>query len=200
MRSPDAVPAAGLPPGWGHNPSAWSHRRQLVGLALVGAGIAAYLTAYQAGLIRQVWEPFFGDGSEVVLHSWVSRTLPVPDATLGVLAYLAEAVLGSIGGPVRWRTRPWIVFLLGAAVCVFGMTSLLLAIAQPLLFHAWCTLCLTSAVISLTLVGPAIDEVQASLHFLEQVGADGGSRWRAFWGLPAGADGDRSTASPQAAS
>ncbi|MFN8521445.1 MAG: hypothetical protein U0667_19150, partial [Chloroflexota bacterium] len=78
MRSPDAAPATELPPGWDHNPSAWSHRRRVVGLALVGAGIASYLTLYQAGLIRQVWEPFFGDGSQVVLHSWVSRTLPVP--------------------------------------------------------------------------------------------------------------------------
>jgi uncharacterized membrane protein len=163
----------------------------VIGLALLGAGIAAYLTLYQAGLIRQVWEPFFGNGSEIVLHSWVSRTLPVPDATLGMLAYLVEAVLASLGGTARWRTRPWIVFALGVAVCVFGMTSILLVVAQPLLFHAWCTLCLTSAVISLTLVAPAVDEVHASLRFLERVGADGGSRWRAFWGLAPTSDHDR---------
>jgi uncharacterized membrane protein len=163
----------------------------VIGLALLGAGIASYLTLYQAGRIRQVWEPFFGAGSEVVLHSWVSRTLPVPDATLGVLAYLVEAVLASLGGMARWRTAPWVVFALGGAVCVFGMTSILLVIAQPLLFHAWCTLCLMSAAISLTLVGLAIDEVQASLHFLEQAGTGGGSRWRAFWGLAPTADHDR---------
>ena len=62
-------------PGWDHNPSSWSHRRWVVGLALAGAGIASYLTLYQAGLMRQVWEPFFGDGSATVLHSWVSSTL-----------------------------------------------------------------------------------------------------------------------------
>jgi uncharacterized membrane protein len=171
----------------------------VIGLALLGFGIASYLTLYQAGLIRQVWEPFFGDGSEVVLHSWVSRTLPVPDATLGALAYLVEVVLASLGGTARWRTAPWIVSALGGAVCVFGMTSILLVIAQPLLFHAWCTLCLTSAVISLTLVGLAIDEVQASLHVLERVGADGGSRWRAFWGLAPTADHDRPEAPRQVA-
>jgi uncharacterized membrane protein len=187
------------PPGWHHNPSDWSHRRWVIGLALVGAGIATYLLLYQAGLMRQVWEPFFGDGSETVLHSWVSSTLPVPDATLGVLAYLVEAVLASLGGTARWRTTPWVVFALGAAVCVFGMTSVLLVLAQPLLFHAWCTLCLTSAAISMTLVGPAIGEVQASLHFLERVGADGGSRWRAFWGLGPDADRDRPEAPRQMA-
>src|SRR5690242_11836835 len=94
----DLVRATDIPPGWHRNPSAWSHRRWVIGLALLGAGIATYLTLYQAGLIRQVWEPFFGDGSEIVLRSWVSTMLPVPDATLGVLAYLVEAVLASLGG------------------------------------------------------------------------------------------------------
>jgi hypothetical protein len=112
MRSPDAPLAPDGPPGWDHNPSAWSHRRWVIGLALLGAAIASYLTLYQAGAIRQVWEPFFGDGSEIVLHSWVSSALPVPDATLGVLAYLSEAVLASLGGTARWRTTPWVVFAL----------------------------------------------------------------------------------------
>jgi uncharacterized membrane protein len=191
MDRSDTIRTSEAPPGWVHNPSAWSHRLWVVGLALIGVGIALYLTLYQAGLIQQVWEPFSGDGSAIVLHSWVSRTLPVPDATLGVLAYLVEAVLASLGGTVRWRTAPWIVFALGVAVCVFGMTSMLLVAAQPLLFHAWCTLCLTSAAISLALVGPTIDEVQASLHLLEQTEADGGSRWRAFWGLLPIADHER---------
>jgi len=105
-----------------------------------------------------------GDGSQTVLHSRVSRTLPVPDATLGLLAYLVEAVLAGLGGSMRWRTAPWIVFALSIAVCVFGTTSILLVIARPLLFHAWCTLCLTSAAISLTLVGPAIDEALTAVR------------------------------------
>jgi uncharacterized membrane protein len=199
MVSPGTPLAPNGQPGWEHNPSAWSHRRRVIGLALVGAGIASYLTLYQAGLIQHVWEPFFGDGSEIVLHSWVSSALPVPDATLGVLAYLVEVVLASIGGTARWRTTPWVVFALGVAVCVFGITSILLVVAQPLLFHALCTLCLASAVISLTLVGPVVDEVQASLHFLEQVRSDGGSRWRGFWGLPSDAHRDRHRAPRQVA-
>jgi hypothetical protein len=36
----------------------------------------------------------------------------------------------------------------------------------PLLLHAWCTLCLISGAISLSIVGAALDEVVASLHFL----------------------------------
>jgi hypothetical protein len=66
------------------NPSAWSKRLPVIGLALLGCGIATYLGLYQVDVIRHVWEPFFGNGSEVILkQSTVAHLLPVPDALLG---------------------------------------------------------------------------------------------------------------------
>lgn len=170
------------PPGWSYNPSSWSERLPLIGLALVGFGIASYLALHQWGVVPRVWEPFFGNGSEVILSSWVSRVLPIPDAALGALGYLLDAVSGAVGGRARWRTMPWIVVLFGIAVGPLGATSILLVIAQPVLFGAWCTLCLTSAAISVAMIGPAMDELLASLQHLKRVGEAGGSRWRAFWG------------------
>ena len=52
-----------VPADWDYNPSSWPERLPLVGVALVGFGIAAYLSAYQTGLIRSVWDPFFGSAS-----------------------------------------------------------------------------------------------------------------------------------------
>jgi len=175
--------APDVPPGWTTNPSAWSRRLPLVGLALVGFCIAAYLAAYQVGILPSVWEPFFGTGSRTVLTSWVSRALPVPDAALGALAYLCEAAAGLLGGRARWRTHPWLVMLYGAIVGLLGIASVVLAIAQPVAFGAWCTLCLASAAISLTLVGPALEEVLASLQYVNRVSVAGGPAWGAFWGL-----------------
>jgi hypothetical protein len=51
-----------------------------------------------------------------VLISGISRLPPVPDAALGAAGYLLDAV-----GPL-------------------GVTSVLLAIAQPVLYHAYCIL------------------------------------------------------------
>jgi hypothetical protein len=149
----------------------------------MGAAIASYLTAYQLGLIARVWEPFFGDGSRVVLTSTVSRLLPVPDAALGALGYVLDAVTGAIGGRDRWRTWPFIVIGFGVAVGPLGAVSVLLVILQPVLLDAWCTLCLASAVISIVMIGPALDEVLASLQHLRRVAIGQGSVWRAFWGL-----------------
>lgn len=89
--------AAGTPPRWSGNwnPSAWSQRLPIVGLALVGFGIATYLALFQWKLIGRVWEPFFGAGSEVILSSSVSRILPIPDAALGAMGSMPSPALSA---------------------------------------------------------------------------------------------------------
>lgn len=169
------------PPGWSTNPSAWSQRLPIVGLALVGVAIAGYLAAFQLDYLATVWEPFFGDGSRVILTSRVSHVLPIPDAALGAFSYFLDAVTGAIGGRERWRRRPWIVVVFGLAVGPLGAVSILLVILQPVLLNAWCTLCLVSAVVSLAMIGPAMDETLASLQYLQRVHDRGGSTWDAFW-------------------
>jgi uncharacterized membrane protein len=164
-----------IPPSWTYNPSTWPPRLPIVGLALVGFGIAGYLTAYQLGFIATVWEPIFGRGSEIILTSWVSHVLPVPDAALGAAGYLLDAITGVVGGRGRWRAMPWIVILFGLAVGPLGAVSILLAIAQPVLFDAWCTLCLASAVVSLAMIGPAMDVLLASSN-TSSARRPGGSR------------------------
>lgn len=170
------------PPGWDYNPSGWDDRIPLLVLAAIGTCIASYLALYQLNFISTVWEPFFGNGSKEVLHSAVSKVLPIPDGALGVIAYLADVVTGAIGSSKRWRTMPWIVVLFGIAVGPLGMVSILLVILQPVVFHSWCTLCLASAVISVFMIGPAMDELLASLQYLKRVKHSGHSVWKAFWG------------------
>ena len=169
------------PPGWDTNPSSWRQRLPIIGLALVGVAIAGYLSLFQFGVVATVWEPFFGNGSRVILTSGVSHVLPIPDAALGAFSYFLDAVTGAIGGRERWRTRPWIVVVFGLAVGPLGAVSILLVVLQPVLLNAWCTLCLLSAVVSLAMIGPAMDETLASLQYLRRVYDRDGSLWGAFW-------------------
>lgn len=172
-----------IPPGWDYNPAAWGQRIPIVILALAGFCIAGYLSLYQFKMIPSVWEPFFGNGSVTILNSPISRVLPVPDAALGAMGYLLDAVAGVIGGKRRWKTMPWIVLLFGFAVGPLGFVSVMLVIFQPVLFEAWCSLCLTSAFISIVMIGPSMDEVLASLQYLRRVKDSGHSLWRGFWGF-----------------
>lgn len=176
-------PGAAIPSGWQLNPSKWSQRLPIVVVAMVGFGIAGYLALYQYDVVPTVWEPFFGDGSEVILNSPLSHVLPVSDAALGAGGYLLDAVTGIAFGVQRWRTQPWIVVIFAIAIGPLGLVSILLVIAQPVLYSAFCTLCLATAVISIVMIPPAVDEVLASLQHLKRVQLKGESVWLAFWGL-----------------
>lgn len=173
----------GIPPAWDYNPSKWSQRIPIVILAVLGFFIASYLAFYQLDWIPEVWEPFFGDGSEIILNSSISHILPIPDAALGAIGYLVDAVTGVIGGTRRWRTMPWMVIVFGLAVGPLGFISVMLVVFQPVLFDSWCSLCLASAVISVAMIGPAMDEMLASMQYMQRVKRSGASFWKAFWGF-----------------
>ena len=141
------------------------------------------MALYQMRFIPSLWEPFFGDGSVTILNSPISRLLPISDATLGALAYLADAGAGIPGSTRRWKTMPWLVVLFGLFVGPLGGVSVVLVMLQPLLYDSWCTLCLATAAISVVMIGPAMDEVLASLQHLKRERDAGRSLWRAFWGF-----------------
>ena len=175
------------PPGWSYNPASWPQRLPIVAAAAVGFVIAMYLALYQWRVFDTVFEPFFGNDSHTILREsgvsqWSERTFGVPDAFLGALGYLADAVAGAIGSSRRWRTMPWLVVLFGIFVGPLGAISVLLVIMQPF-SGGWCTLCLLTAVISVVMIGPAMDEVLASLQHVRAEQRAGRSAWRAFWGL-----------------
>jgi hypothetical protein len=178
----EASPVSDIPPGWDYNPASWRERIPIILLALFGFVLASYLGLYQYRVIGSVWEPFFGRGSEIILNSPTSRILPVTDAVLGAFGYVFDAATGAIGGRHRWRTMPWIVILLGIFVGPLGAISVLLVILQPVMYHAWCTVCMATAVISVVMIGPAMDEVLASLQLLKRERDAGRSVWKAFWG------------------
>ena len=171
-----------IPPGWSYNPSRPSERFILVLFALLGLAISVYLSLYQLGIFPSIWDPFFGDESRKVLHSELSRTLPVPDATLGAAAYLIEAILAGAGNRQRWRAQPWIVILYGLTVAGLAVVSIFLVIYQSAFLHAWCTLCLASAAISIGLVIPVVDEPVASIEHLKRETQKGNPLWRALAG------------------
>jgi hypothetical protein len=155
-------------PGWSHNPSEWKARLPVIVLALLGCGIATYLTLYQVDVLHQVWEPFFGDGSHFILKkSALVRFLhPVPDASLGAAAYLAEVVVELIGGRDRWRNKTWVVAFNGLIALSLALMGILLTICQPVFFHHFCTLCLSSAACSLAVFATSFQETWAAARLL----------------------------------
>ncbi len=138
----------------------------LAALAFMGFCTAIYLTLYETDVFTHVWEPFFGNGSHAILNSAVSHPFGIPDASLGAALYFLDFWLAFAGGPERWRTHPWFVLLNGATAASLGLAAVILLIIQPVAYNHYCTLCLFSAFISITLAGPTMEEVLAALQQL----------------------------------
>ena len=77
-----------MPLGWTYSPSTYSQRLPIVFLALIGFLASRYLAAFQLGHIDAVWDPFFGQGTERIITSYVSEAWPIPDAGVGAAGRL----------------------------------------------------------------------------------------------------------------
>lgn len=170
-----------IPKGWDYNPSGWTQRIPIVFLAFVGLAISRYLAAFQLGHIPAAWDPFFGDGTERIITSYVSEAWPVADAGLGATTYALEIVTGVIGDRRRWRTVPWLVLLFGFMIVPLGGTSLFFIIIQPVWLGTWCTLCLVAAAAMLLQIPYSFDEILATLQFLARRRRAGRSWWRVLF-------------------
>ncbi len=169
------------PPGWSYNPSSWIRRWLGIALALLGFFISRYLAARQLGYSQHAWDPFFGNGSDSVLHSVVSRSLPISDAGFGSVAYMMEVLAGFMGDRARWRTSPWIVMTFAVLVVPLGVTSVLLVILQPTIVGAWCGLCLIAAAALVASVPLAVHEIIAMALFMVEAKKQGKNVWQVFW-------------------
>jgi uncharacterized membrane protein len=158
-----------------HGPSAWPRRGAVAVLAFAGFVVSLNLAFFQYGLVPHVWEPFFGSGSQRVLLSSFSRALPVHDAAVGAAAYLFELVLELSGGTARWRRRPWQVLLLAVTACAMAVTALGLLALQTFVIHAFCSLCLVSAAISLSVPALVVEEALAAARQVHRARRSGRS-------------------------
>src|SRR4029453_8648807 len=116
----------------------------VVVLALVGVGVAGYLTALKLGG-NQAFLCRDGSGCDIVQASRYSLLAGVPTALWGAGLYLAIAVLAALPRTVRrWQSA----FMLAAAAVAFSLYLTYLSIA---VIGATCPYCLASGVIAVLL-------------------------------------------------
>ncbi|MBW3669777.1 MAG: vitamin K epoxide reductase family protein [Actinobacteria bacterium] len=174
-------PGPERPPGWSYNPSSWLQRTPVIALGWLGFFFARLMAAYQFGYIDNLWDPFFGDGTEQILDSDISMAWPVSDAGLGVFAYTLEALMGYMGGTDRWRTMPWMVTFFGFLVIPLSGVSIFLIMMQPVSVGTWSTYALVTAAAMLVMIPLTLDEVAAMVQFVVRKRREGAGIWHTFW-------------------
>lgn len=177
----ELLPGPDKPPGWSYNPSSWIRRSFGIALAVLGFFLSRYLAAHQLGYIPHLWDPFFGNGTDLVTDSALSKSFPISDAGFGAVAYILEVLIGFMGSRARWRTAPFIVVSFVLLVIPLGVVSILLVIMQPVIVGAWCGFCLINAASLLIAVPLAVHESIAVGQFLLMAHRQGQNVWQVFW-------------------
>ncbi|MGH9243907.1 MAG: vitamin K epoxide reductase family protein [Acidimicrobiales bacterium] len=194
-------PGPERPPGWTYNPSSWLQRTPIIALGWIAFFFARLMAAYQFGYIDDLWDPFFGNGTEEILDSDISLAWPISDAGLGVFAYTIEALMGYMGGTDRWRTMPWMVTFFGFLVIPLSSVSIFLIIMQPVSVGTWSTYALITAAAMLVMIPLTLDEVAAMVQFVARKRREGAGLWHTFWygdTVDGGGPDDRSPSYPTA--
>jgi uncharacterized membrane protein len=150
-----------------HSPSV-PQRTTILALIFIGLLVSIYLGLFQLHVFQTVWDPFFPVGSLQVLESPLSKAFPIPDSLIGAAGYFAEAVTLLIGSSRRFGRGSRMLFLYSIIAMGMGAVSVGLMFYQNLVVQNWCTLCVLSALISMRLFFPGLQELTLSVRVVRE--------------------------------
>jgi uncharacterized membrane protein len=134
-------------------------RRQLLALlALVGVGIALYLTLYKVGVIG-VLSCSIGSCETVNTSKW-SMLFGIPIATWGLAAYLTLLVTAMVGSSESREQSVPIAQLLVAIAGWSVLFSAWLTYQELFVIHAICIWCVTSALLWVAILAVSVADLR----------------------------------------
>jgi uncharacterized membrane protein len=136
-----------------------SRRQTLVLLAVVGIGIALYLTLYKVGVIG-VLSCSVGSCETVNTSKW-SVLMGIPIAAWGLAAYAALLVLAMAGSSeVREASVP-IACMLVALAAWSVLFSAWLTYLELFVIHAICIWCVSSALLWVVILAVSVADLRS---------------------------------------
>ena len=136
-----------------------SRRQLLVLLALVGVGIALYLTLYKVGVIG-VLNCSIGSCETVNTSKW-SMLFGIPIAAWGLAAYVALLVLAMAGSSESRAGSVPIARMLVALAGWSVLFSAWLTYLELFVIHAICIWCVTSALLWVVILAVSVADLRA---------------------------------------
>ncbi|MBA2684809.1 MAG: vitamin K epoxide reductase family protein [Gemmatimonadaceae bacterium] len=136
-----------------------TRRQLLVLLAVIGVGIALYLTLYKIGVIG-VLSCTVGSCEAVNTSKW-SVFLGLPVSAWGLLAYVALLVIALIGGTEAREQSVPIAKIIVALAAWSVLFSAWLTYLELFVIHAICIWCVTSALLWVVILAVSIADLRA---------------------------------------
>ncbi|HEY8796069.1 MAG TPA: vitamin K epoxide reductase family protein [Gemmatimonadaceae bacterium] len=136
-----------------------SRRQTLVLLAVVGIGIALYLTLYKVGVIG-VLSCSIGSCETVNTSKW-SMLMGIPIAAWGLAAYAALLVLAIAGSSEAREASVPIARMLVALAAWSVLFSAWLTYLELFVIHAICIWCVTSALLWVVILAVSVADLRS---------------------------------------
>ena len=136
-----------------------SRRQTLVLLAVVGIGIALYLTLYKVGVIG-VLSCSIGSCETVNTSKW-SMLMGIPIAAWGLAAYAALLVLAMAGSTEAREASVPIARMLVALAAWSVLFSAWLTYLELFVIHAICIWCVTSALLWVVILAVSVADLRS---------------------------------------
>ena len=139
-------------------------RRTIIGLSLVGLGIAAAVSMLQTGLVRHLPDPPVGNfDADNVIKSDEAFQFGIPDATIALTGLAANVPLAAWGSSERAKDRPLIPLIATGKAAAEAAAAGWYFYQMPTKLKTWCGYCIASAAIYVALFALTLPEAKKAL-------------------------------------
>ena len=121
-------------------------RRTIIGLSMVGLGIAAAASLLQTGVISHLPDPPVGNfDADKVMRSDDAYQFGVPDAAIALTGFAANVPLAAWGSADRVHDRPMVPLIAAGKSAVEALAAGWYFYRMPTKLKTWCGYCIVSA-------------------------------------------------------
>ncbi len=141
-----------------------NNRRLIVGLSLIGVGMAQIVSLYQVGIIKHLPDPPLDvfDSDKVDASDYAYKRFGTPDGFLMLMSYAATATLAGAGGEKRSQTHPLVSLAMGAKIALDLLSAAELAREEWQDNKKLCAYCQTATLASIGSLWLAWPEIKSA--------------------------------------
>ena len=142
-------------------------RRMIIGLSMVGLGLAAAAALLQTGVIRHLPDPPVGNfDADRVMKSEPAYQFGVPDATIALTGLAANVPLAAWGGSDRYKDQPIVPLIAAGKAALEAAAGAWYFYQMPTKLKTWCGYCVASAAVYAGIFALTLPEAKKALNEL----------------------------------
>ena len=143
-----------------------TRRRAIIGLSLVGLGIAAAATLLQTGLVKHLPDPPLGNfDADKVITSDEAYVFGIPDATVALAGLALNVPIAAYGSRNRAEKRPLVPVFAAFKSATEAAAAAWYFYQMPAKQKTWCAYCIAAAAVYFGIFALTLPEAATAAGF-----------------------------------